>query len=184
MEERLPEGWGWTTLGEISTKPQYGWTTKARSTEGKVLLLRTTDISSGTIDWDSVPYCTEVPQNLADYLLEAGDIVISRAGSVGISYLLDDIGKQVVFASYLIRFHPLQVCEPRYMAYYLQTPEYWKRICEESAGIALANVNARKLEIIEMPLAPLPEQHRIVVAIEQQFTRLDNAVASLKSAQA
>ncbi len=183
MDERLPDGWVWTTLGEISTKPQYGWTTKAKPAGGSVLLLRTTDISSGTIDWDSVPYCTEVPENLADYLLEAGDIVISRAGSVGISYLLGDIAKQTVFASYLIRFHPLQGAEPRYVAYYLQTPEYWNRIYEESSGIALANVNARKLETIEIPLAPSPEQHRIVGAIEQQFTRLDSAVASLQSAK-
>ncbi len=184
MDERLPDGWVWTTLGEISTKPQYGWTTKAKPIGGSVLLLRTTDISSGTIDWDSVPYCTEVPENLADYLLEAGDIVISRAGSVGISYLLGDIPKQTVFASYLIRFRPLQGAEPQYVAYYLQTPEYWNRIYEESSGIALANVNARKLEAIEIPLAPFPEQHRIVAAIEQQFTRLDNAVASLQSAKA
>ena len=35
-----------------------------------------------------------------------------------------------------------------------------------------------------IPLAPLAEQRRIVAAIEEQFTRLDAAVASLKRAQA
>jgi type I restriction enzyme S subunit len=184
LDEQLPEGWVWTTLGEISTKPQYGWTTKAQHTDGTILLLRTTDISSGTIDWDSVPYCTELPENLADYLLQTDDIVISRAGSVGVSYLLKDIPKQTVFASYLIRFHPLEGIEAKYIAYYLQTSAYWNRIYEESSGIALANVNASKLETIEIPLPSSNEQARIVAAIEQQFARLDSAVASLKSAQA
>ena len=35
-----------------------------------------------------------------------------------------------------------------------------------------------------IPLAPLPEQHRIVAEIEKQFTRLDAAVAALKRVQA
>ena len=34
------------------------------------------------------------------------------------------------------------------------------------------------------PLAPLPEQHRIVAEIEKHFTRLDASVAALKRAQA
>ncbi len=98
--------------------------------------------------------------------------------------MLRDIPQQTVFASYLIRFRPLERIEALYIAYYLRTSAYWNRIYEESSGIALANVNARKLETIEVPLAPLPEQTRIVAAIEQQFTRLDSAVASLRSARA
>ena len=37
---------------------------------------------------------------------------------------------------------------------------------------------------IEIPLPPLAEQHRIVAAIETQFTRLDASVAALRRAQA
>jgi type I restriction enzyme S subunit len=170
-------------LGSICSRPQYGWTTKAVAGHGEVRLLRTTDISKGWIDWDTVPYCTEVPENLAGYRLDAGDIVISRAGSVGVSYLLQQVPVQSVFASYLIRFRPHDSVDPKYVSYYLHTPAYWARIHEESAGIALANVNARKLETIEIPLAPLAEQRRIVEAIEQQFTRLDAGVAALKRAR-
>lgn len=35
----------------------------------------------------------------------------------------------------------------------------------------------------ELPVAPLPEQHRIVEAIENYFTRLDDAVATLERVQ-
>jgi len=130
-----------------------------------------------------VPYCTEIPEDLDAYKLTEGDIVISRAGSVGVSYLLSDVPVETVFASYLIRFRPSEEVDPQYVSYYLQTPEYWSSIHEQSAGIALANVNARKLEAIELPLAPLPEQQRIVAAIEQQFSRLDAGVAALRQAQ-
>ncbi len=52
----LPGGWVWTRLGEICLDPQYGWTTSA-ITEGALHLLRTTDITSGNIDWNTVPFC-------------------------------------------------------------------------------------------------------------------------------
>lgn len=183
-ENALPMGWVGTTLGEVCSKPQYGWTTKANPSSGSVKLLRTTDISGGSIAWNTVPYCTDIPEDLDFYKLVEGDIVISRAGSVGLSYLLSFVPIETVFASYLIRFRPCEQVEPRYIAYYLQTPNYWASIHELSSGIALANVNARKLEVIGLPLAPLPEQQRIVAVIEEQFTRLDAVTASLQQNKA
>ena len=48
----LPDGWAWTTLGEVCQPPQYGWTTSAQD-RGTLHLLRTTDITSGSIDWEN-----------------------------------------------------------------------------------------------------------------------------------
>ena len=45
-------------------------------------------------------------------------------------------------------------------------------------------VPASFIEKSKIPLAPLPEQHRIVAEIETQFTRLDAGVAALKRVQA
>ena len=97
----MPEGWILETLGGICEKPQYGWTTKANKDYGHVKLLRTTDITSGSLNWGTVPFCSEIPDNLEKYLLQAGDIVISRAGSIGVSYLLGSV-ERAVFASYLV----------------------------------------------------------------------------------
>jgi len=114
-------------------------------------------------------------------LLQDGDIVVSRAGSVGYSHLIRN-PEEAIFASYLIRFKPLINLD--YVALFLKSPLYWEAISEKSAGIAIPNVNATKLRQIDFPLPPLPEQHRIVEAIETQFTRLDAAVAALERAQA
>ncbi len=179
-----PEGWDTTTIGEVCSKPQYGWTTKANSEQGHVRLLRTSDISKGEVTWDTVPFCSEVPSPLDNYLLKECDIVVSRAGSVGLSHLLRSVPVEAVFASYLIRFRVRQAIVPEYLAYFLQSPRYWRVISEEAAGIAMANVNARKLEAIRIPLAPLAEQHRIVAAIEEQLSRLDAGVAALERVRA
>ena len=146
-------------------------------------LLRTTDISKGPIDWPSVPYCAENPPDKEKYKLQSGDIVISRAGSVGLSALIENCPDSV-FASYLIRFRVLEHLDRRFVLWSLKSPGYWKQISQESAGIALQNVNAKKLATLELPLPPLPEQRRIVAEIEKHFTRLDASVAALKRVQA
>ena len=171
----LPQSWVWTTLGEICLNPQYGWTTSAKN-EGYLHLLRTTDITSGNIDWDSVPFCKKEPADKEKYLLRDNDIVISRAGSVGYSHLIKN-PKGAVFASYLIRFKPL--IDEQYTSYFLKSPSYWDSISEKSLGIAVPNVNATKLKQISIPLPPLPEQHRIVTKIEELFARLDAGVGAL-----
>ena len=161
----LPKGWVWTTLQEACSTPQYGWTTKATA-EGTLRLLRTTDITDGNVDWETVPFCTEEPPDEEKYLLKTGDIVISRAGSVGYSYLVKN-PQNAVFASYLIRFKPSPIIDENYLVFFLKSPDYWKIISKEKAGIALVNVNATKLKRIEIPLPPLAEQHRIVAKLEK-----------------
>lgn len=177
----LPKGWEWSTVGGVSDPPQYGWTTKAANS-GQVRLLRTTDITRGPVRWDTVPFCTEMPGNLAKYQLMKGDIVVSRAGSVGASALIvDDPPPPAAFASYLIRLRPSQSLDERFLAFFLHSPLYWTQIADSAAGIALQNVNAKKLAAIALPVAPLAEQQRIVAAIEEAFSKLDAGEAGLRT---
>jgi type I restriction enzyme, S subunit len=182
LDSHLPENWTLAKLGEVCSSPQYGYTTSG-SPRGDIKLLRTTDITSGRIEWDTVPFCKENPKEPGKYLLEDGDIVVSRAGSVGVSMLVTK-PKRSVFASYLIRFKPSEgVVSRRFFYLFLKSPFYWNEITEKSLGIALANVNATKLKEIKIPIPPLSEQHRIVEKIDAIFSELDNGVEQLKTAQ-
>jgi type I restriction enzyme S subunit len=171
--ELLPQAWATTTLGEVCSKPQYGWTCKGAK-RGRVRYLRTTDISDGQIDWSTVPFCADVPDDIEKYRVHANDILVSRAGSVGVSHLLKDVPYETVFASYLIRFNTKEGIEPKFVEAFLNSKSYWESISEFTAGIAIPNVNASKLASLELPLAPLAEQQRIV-------TKLDVVLGRLKS---
>lgn len=166
-----------TTIGDVCEPPQYGWTTRAVPT-GQIKLLRTTDISSGSIDWSAVPYCADVPDDLAKYMLRDGDIVISRSGSVGVSCLVLD-PPPAVFASYLVRFRPKNVIDRRYLAHFLKSPAYWQQVHTLSSGIAMPNVNARKMRAVEMPLPSSDRQHEIARRLDEQTTQLAAAEAAL-----
>jgi type I restriction enzyme, S subunit len=171
----LPEGWAETRLGEICHHPQYGWTTSAKFGLKGLKLVRTSDISSGTIDWASVPVCeTPPPESSRKYDLSPGDILVSRAGSVGLSYLIRDCPRSV-FASYLIRLRPLDPIPAEFIHLFLQSPAYWESIVEHTAGIAIPNINASKLSNLLVGLPPLAEQRRIAAKVKELFTRVNAA---------
>lgn len=168
---QLPQFWTVSMLGEVCSKPQYGWTSKASKT-GKLKYVRTTDISSGKIQWDSVPYCGKLPSDVSKYRLNKDDVLVSRAGSVGVSYRVEDVPAEAVFASYLIRFNTLDGIPIKYIEYFLKSDLYWRSISEFTAGIAIPNVNASKLSSLEIPIPPLNEQRRIVAKLDQLLPKV------------
>ena len=84
-KNQIPQGWAASKIGEVCKSSQYGYTAKA-GVSGRVHFLRTTDITSGSINWNTVPYCDIPEVDESKYLLKDGDVVISRAGSVGFSH--------------------------------------------------------------------------------------------------
>ena len=183
LSQDLPTGWARAAIADISHKPQYGWTTRATSKGSGLRLLRTTDISEGRIDWSTVPFCESEPPKPGQFLIQSGDILVSRAGSVGLSALIHECPASV-FASYLIRLRVRTGIDERFFHYFLQSPSYWEQVSQVSAGIALQNINAKKLASFTLQVAPLAEQRRIVAEVEKQFTRLDASVTALKRVQA
>lgn len=179
MNERvLPGGWVEATLGQVVTKPQYGYTTKA-SHHGSVKFLRTTDITKGKLNWEAVPFCHEEPDDIDKFRLNKGDVVISRAGSVGFSYLIEDVVEDAVFASYLIRFRPAGNLDSRFVKRYLQSPFYWEQLKDRAAGNALPNVNAKKLTTLRVDIPPLAEQKLIADKLDKLLAQVANLKARL-----
>jgi len=179
MNGILPKGWVQTNLGTVSTHPQYGWTCSSTKI-GSLKLLRTTDISSGKVDWDNVPYCSEVPDQIEKFVLGKNDIVVSRAGSIGVSFCLSesDLEYKAVFASYLIRFRPL--IPATFVYYYLKSSAYWQFISASQLGIAVPNVNASKLAELPLPLPPLTEQKRIIAKLDAIMPRIHSVKERLE----
>jgi len=177
---QLPQGWREAFLSDVCSSFQYGWTSRAEHGQG-LGLLRTTDLTHPPVKWSEVPQCKELPKDIDKYLVRTGDFFISRAGSVGVSAFVEEVPRDCVFASYLIRLQASDRVVKRFLKWFLLSPEYWKQVGEASAGIALQNINATKLKSMLIPLPPLAEQERIVEILEEQFSRLDSALASVKA---
>jgi type I restriction enzyme S subunit len=162
--------WKIAKVGDFCEKPQYGYTESATRQPIGPRFLRITDIQNGQVNWESVPFC-----NCPDpekYLLKENDILFARTGgTTGKSYLVKEC-PQAVFASYLIRLRVEKWVTPDYLYCYFQSPSYWQQVIDNKKGTGQPNVNGRKLAEIEVPIPPLPEQHRIVAHLDALQAKL------------
>jgi type I restriction enzyme, S subunit len=181
---RSRTGWKRVRIRDVSKSIQYGHTASAIDKSDGPRFLRITDIQNGHVDWSSVPSCDIPTEEVPKYRLHKGDLVFARTGATtGKSFLIDDC-PDAVFASYLIRIAVSSDIDPRYLAAYFQSPDYWQQIEGGKRGIGQPNVNGNVLGDILFPLAPMEEQRQIVAEIEKQFTRLEAGVAALRRVHA
>lgn len=171
---KLPNGWEWIKLGDISEKIHYGYTASAESEDTGVKLLRITDIQNNRVNWDTVPFCTIEENKLSSSVLNNNDILIARTGgTIGKSFIVKNVECTAVFASYLIRVKPLAILNSDYLKLFLESPLYWIQLQEKAKGTGQPNVNAVSLSNLVLPLPPIQEQKRIVAKVDELFELVD-----------
>ncbi len=154
---------------------------------GYVPVLRATNIQDARLVLESdLVYVAESNISL-EQRLRPGDIVI--ATSSGSKHL---VGKSALlhahwsgsFGAFCAGIRPKPNIESRYLAYFLQSPRYWKEIGKKALGVNINNLRRGDLETLSLPLPPSESQREIVAEIEKQFSRLDEAVANLQRVKA
>jgi type I restriction enzyme, S subunit len=169
----IPENWAWCRLEEVCENIHYGFTASAVD-EGNCKLLRITDIQENNVEWGKVPYCSVTDTELLTYKLHNRDIMIARTGgTIGKTYIVNNLKEKAVFASYLIRAIPLKNINEYFIKKFMESPLYWHQIIDNSMGVGQPNVNGQALKNLLLPLPPLAEQKRIVEAIENIMTKLE-----------
>ena len=89
-----------------------------------------------------------------------------------------------VASTEVLVFKETQALANAFLMYLLSSSDLVGYASANSAGVNLPRVSAKRLAEYRFPLAPLPEQHRIVAKIKSLFAKLDGAVDALQRAQA
>ena len=168
----MPNGWEWTRWGELSESIQYGYNAPAKE-NGRIKMVRISDIHNNEVFWDNVPYCDIAEQEIPTYLLKANDILFARTGgTVGKSYLVTTVPEDAIYAGYLIRTRYSRELSPQYLKYFMESNLYWEQLREGTIATAQPNCNGKTLSKMLLPLPPLAEQKRIVDKINEIFAKL------------
>lgn len=173
----IPESWTWGRWGELSESIQYGYNAPAQE-NGRILMIRISDIQNNTIIWDKVPYC-QIPENeINNYLIKKNDILFARTGgTVGKSYLVTDEPCSAIYAGYLIRTRYSSSLEPKFLKSFMESELYWSQLTNGTRGAAQPNCNGQTLSKMILPIPPLSEQQEIVRRIDA----IMNTVNSLEN---
>ena len=125
---------------------QYGFNIPASEYVDKgvgMRLIRTTDLHSGrlTDETDGIYVLGPVEEK---FLLHRGDVLVSRAGTVGRAFLVPKSAVGMTFAGFLVRFRPKPHVDPRFLAYSIQCPAVQGQVQEGAIVSTIQNFNAER----------------------------------------
>lgn len=168
----LPDSWAWSRWGELSDSIQYGYNAPAKQS-GRIKMVRISDIHENQVMWENVPYCDIAEEDISTYLLKENDILFARTGgTVGKSFLVQNIKEEAIYAGYLIRTRYNSKLIPQYFKYFMESPLYWSQLRNGTIATAQPNCNGQTLSKMIVPVPPLAEQKRIVEKIDEIFAKL------------
>ena len=170
----IPQGWEWERWGNISQSIQYGYNAPALE-HGAIKMVRISDIQENCVLWDNVPYCQIEENDIDTYLLKVNDILFARTGgTVGKSFLVEEVPERAIYAGYLIRTRYSPLLNPRYMKLFMESQLYWEQLKNGTIATAQPNCNGKTLSKMLLPIPPTKEQDRIVEKLRQLSSFLDN----------
>ena len=169
----IPESWKWVRWGNLSQSIQYGYNASAQS-RGRIKMVRISDIQNEKVLWDTVPYCNISEEEIDTYRLKKNDILFARTGgTVGKSFLVNEIPEEAIYAGYLIRTSYSTKLYPKYMKYFMGTKLYWNQLHNGTIATAQPNCNGQTLSKMMLPLPPYEEQKRIANKIDELLPYVD-----------
>ena len=176
----IPENWKWVRWGNLSKFIQYGLNEPAKSS-GEFKYVRISDIQDGKVNWENTPYCDISSAEAKSYLLKSNDILFARTGgTVGKSFLVENVPCDAVFAGYLIRTQCSDNVCPKYCKLFMESNLYWNQLRSGTVATAQPNCNGTTLSKMMIPLPPLAEQKRIVAKVESYLSVIEKAEDLLK----
>lgn len=177
----LPDGWAETTLNAVADWGSGG-TPKAGTAAyygGNIPWAVIGDLNDGIVR-ETAATITELGlRNSSAKFIDTDVVLIAMYGSIG-KLGLPAIPMATNQAIAFARPRPA-VLMREYLFYYLMHAR--RKLAAAGKGATQQNISQTILKAWPIPIAPLPEQKRIVVAIEEQFSRLDVGVAALERAR-
>ena len=157
----IPQGWEWEHWGNLSFSIQYGYNAPAEDT-GDIRMVRISDIQKGNVLWATVPFCRICQNEIDTYLLKKNDILFARTGgTVGKSFLVNEVPYPSIYAGYLIRTRYSNMLSAQYMKYFMESELYWEQLRNGTIATAQPNCNGKTLAKMFLPVPPYNEQIRI-----------------------
>jgi type I restriction enzyme, S subunit len=179
----LPPGWAAATLGDLcevvsgstprTTVPQYWGGDVAWITPDDLSRQRSKTIAKGARNITQTGY-----ESCSTRLVPPGTVLYTSRAPIG--YVAIAVGPVCTNQGFK-SFVPSEALTSDYLYWFLvhATPA----IRELGSGTTFPELSKAAAKSIRVPVSPLNEQRRIVAAIEEQFSRLDAAEASLRRAQ-
>ena len=183
----LPGKWTTAKLDELLTAPVvYGILQPGPNVSHGVPYIRPTEIDEDVVQVDQLRRTT--PTIAARYersKVSTADIILSIVGTIGKVALVPSVidGANITQSSARVRVNP-QAVLPRFVAWALRSPLLRQQFDKARLGTAVPRLNIAHVRDLVIPVAPFPEQQRLVDVLDEVMSDLDAGVKALESVRA
>ncbi|EAK3931388.1 restriction endonuclease subunit S [Campylobacter jejuni] len=173
---KLPQGWEWKSLGEISNLIQNGFAaSKNNEIPSGYVHLRTHNISTdGNLNFDTLIKIKREFIKEKQSFIEKDDILFNNTNStelVGKTALVTQ-NYNYAFSNHLTKIKLKNQYNSKLVVFYfvlLLKNKYFEKICHQWIG--QSGINIDKLKKIQIPLPPLKEQEQIAKHLDFVFEK-------------
>lgn len=174
----IPAGWEVKRLKYLcSRSADYGLNIEAENYQAQgVRFIRTSDINDdGYLAEEGVYLSSDLVP--FDYLLSEGDILLSRSGTIGRSYVCSNLDEKSTYAGYLVRFRSQKNrLKIRFAYYFFHSKIFFDWIKTQLIETTIGNVNGQKYANIPIQLPSNEEQEKIVTFLDRETVKIDEVV--------
>jgi type I restriction enzyme S subunit len=124
-------------------------------------------------DFNYPSVTNEDRDRLSKYLLNEGDIVFTRVGSVDLSAYVKKSQHGWMFSSRMLRVRPNNEVDSRFLSYFFQQKRFRDFILNIAVGATMPSINTEILQSIPVSFPPLPEQKAIASVLSSLDDKID-----------
>lgn len=170
-------------LSELKTGPFGSVLHQSDYITGGIPIVNPMHINSGKITpSDEMTVSPEKAEELLDFMLKPGDVVIARRGVMGRCAVVQPEQEGWICGTGSMILRSQSHLSPKYLQIFLSCPDTVEILKAEAVGTTMINLNQQVLLSLELWLPTLAEQQEIVHRIEHFFAYADRLEARHQSA--
>ena len=174
----IPENWEWVKLSDIAISELGKTLDKGKNSGTPHNYLCAFNVKWCSFDLSVIKKILLEDEELERYRVRKGDLLICEGGDVGRAAIWES--DQDIY--YQNALHRVRFKDEINQYFYLYVLQYYKSlgmIDDVSGGVTIKHFTQNSMKKLSFPLPPIKEQNRIVSAINQYNTILDNISAEL-----
>lgn len=181
----IPNAWTWVTVSDVAESRLGKMLDKEKNRGEAHPYLRNTNVHWFRFELDSIKTMLFDPSELAEYLVEPGDVLICEGGhGIARSAVWGGQVPGVMFQKALHRVRPLQCLSGHFLAYCLRVYEDAGILQRYYTGAGIPHFTGKALAKVTFPLPPFNEQLRIVAKVDQLMALVDKLETQLTATRA
>ena len=177
----LPASWAWVNVGAVAVARLGKMLDKAKNKGTPRKYLRNINVRWFDFDLSDLLEMRFEDSELPEFTLQFGDVLICEGGEPGRAAVWDGREDDIYFQKAIHRIRFLNIVDSSFFVKALRASADDGRLAEYFTGTGIKHFTGKGLAGYLFPLPPLPEQHRIVVKVDELMALCDRLEASLTS---